>query len=185
MQIRARKISLGKRIRRQKWVLLMLAPLLILTIIFSYAPLAGWVMAFTDYYIGAPLFGNEWVGWDHFVRLTSYSNDLVKILRNTVIINIVSVANNLICALVLTLLLREVHWKFGAKAVQTVTFFPYFVSAVIAYAIANSLFSVNSGAINQALVRMGVLRQGHQCAGGCPLFMDFDDFGQLVETHWV
>ena len=98
--------------------------LLILTIIFSYAPLAGWVMAFTDYYIGAPLFGNEWVGWDHFVRLTSYSNDLVKILRNTVIINIVSVANNLICALVLTLLLREVHWKFGAKAVQTVTFFP-------------------------------------------------------------
>ncbi len=165
MQIRARKISLGKRIRRQKWVLLMLAPLLILTIIFSYAPLAGWVMAFTDYYIGAPLFGNEWVGWDHFVRLTSYSNDLVKILRNTVIINIVSVANNLICALVLTLLLREVHWKFGAKAVQTVTFFPYFVSAVIAYAIANSLFSVNSGAINQALVRMGVLRRGINVLG--------------------
>ena len=157
--------TLWQRIKRQKWVLLMLAPLMILTIIFSYAPLTGWVMAFTDYYIGAPLFGNPWTGLKQFIRLGSYSNDLGKLLRNTVVINFVSVANNLFVALVLTMLLREVRWKIGAKAVQTVTFFPYFVSAIIAYSIINSLLSVNSGAINLALIRMGAIKRGYNILG--------------------
>ena len=158
--IQINRPTLLQRIRRQKWVLLMLLPLLVLTIIFSYVPLVGWVMAFTDYHIGAPLFGNAWTGLTQFVRLGSYSDDLLRLLRNTVVINFVSVFNNLFCALVLTLLLREVKWRFGAKAVQTVTFFPYFVSAVIAYAIFNGLLSVNSGAINMALVKAGVIKRG-------------------------
>lgn len=122
-------------------------------------------MAFTDYNIGASLFGNEWTGLKQFVRLGSYSTDLIRLLRNTVVINFVSVFNNLTCALLLTLLLREVKWRFGAKAIQTVTFFPYFVSAVIAYAIFNSLFSVNSGAINMALVRSGLIDRGYNILG--------------------
>lgn len=163
--IQINKPTLLQRIRRQKWVLLMLLPLLVLTIIFSYVPLVGWVMAFTDYHIGAPLFGNAWTGLTQFVRLGAYSDDLLRLLRNTVVINFVSVFNNLFCALVLTLLLREVKWRFGAKAVQTVTFFPYFVSAVIAYAIFNGLLSVNSGAINMALVKAGVIKRGINILG--------------------
>ncbi|HIS84018.1 MAG TPA: sugar ABC transporter permease [Candidatus Faecivicinus avistercoris] len=165
MSLKVNRPTLGQRIRRQKWVLLMLVPLLVLTIIFSYLPLTGWVMAFTDYNIGASLFGNEWTGLKQFVRLGSYSTDLIRLLRNTVVINFVSVFNNLTCALLLTLLLREVKWRFGAKAIQTVTFFPYFVSAVIAYAIFNSLFSVNSGAINMALVRSGLIDRGYNILG--------------------
>ena len=163
--IQINRPTLLQRIRRQKWVLLMLLPLLVLTIIFSYVPLVGWVMAFTDYHIGAPLFGNAWTGLTQFVRLDSYSDDLLRLLRNTVVINFVSVFNNLFCALVLTLLLREVKWRFGAKAVQTVTFLPYFVSAVIAYAIFNGLLSVNSGAINMALVKAGVIKRGINILG--------------------
>ena len=163
--IQINRPTLLQRIRRQKWVLLMLLPLLVLTIIFSYVPLVGWVMAFTDYHIGAPLFGNAWTGLTQFVRLGSYSDDLLRLLRNTVVINFVSVFNNLFCALVLTLLLREVKWRFGAKAVQTVTFFPYFVSAVIAYAIFNGLLTVNSGAINMALVKAGVIKRGINILG--------------------
>lgn len=163
--IQINRPTLLQRIRRQKWVLLMLLPLLVLTIIFSYVPLVGWVMAFTDYHIGAPLFGNAWTGLTQFVRLGAYSDDLLRLLRNTVVINFVSVFNNLFCALVLTLLLREVKWRFGAKAVQTVTFFPYFVSAVIAYAIFNGLLSVNSGAINMALVKAGVIKRGINILG--------------------
>ena len=158
-------MTLWQRIKRQKWVLLMLAPLVILTVIFSYLPLVGWIMAFTDYHIGAPLFGNPWTGVQQFIRLGTYSNDLSKLLRNTIVINLVSVANNLFVALVLTLLLREVRWKLGAKIVQTVTFFPYFVSAIIAYSIVNSLFSVNSGAINLALIKGGVIKRGFNFLG--------------------
>ena len=165
MHPQTNRAQLVQRIKRQKWILLMLLPLLILTFIFSYLPLTGWIMAFTDYNIGDPLFGNEWVGFSQFIRLGSYSNDLIRLLRNTVVINFVSIFNNLFCALVLTLLLREVKWKRGAKLVQTVTFFPYFVSAIIAYSIVNSLFSVNSGAINMALVRAGIVNRGFNFLG--------------------
>lgn len=164
-EIQINRPTLRQRIKRQKWVLLMLLPLLVLTFIFSYLPLAGWIMAFTDYHIGAKLFGNAWTGLLQFTRLFSYSDDLLRLLRNTVVINFVSVFNNLFCALVLTLLLREVKWSRGAKAVQTVTFFPYFVSAVIAYAIINGLLSVNSGAINMFLVRSGIVKRGYNILG--------------------
>ncbi len=163
--INYKKPSLWQRIKRQKWVLLMLAPLLILTIVFSYVPLFGWIMAFTDYHIGAPLFGNAWTGFKQFTRLVTYSNDLIKLVRNTVVINFTSVANNLFVALVLTLLLREVLWKGGARIVQTITYFPYFVSAIIAYSIVNSLFSVNSGAINLALIKGGFIKRGYNFLG--------------------
>ena len=93
--IQINRPTLWQRIKRQKWLLLMLLPLLVLTIIFSYVPLTGWVMAFTDYHIGAPLFGNAWTGLKQFQRLFSYSNDLTRLLLNTVIINFVSVFNNL------------------------------------------------------------------------------------------
>ena len=157
--------TIWQKIKRQKWVLAMLAPLLILTIVFSYAPLVGWIMAFTDYHIGASLFGNAWTGLSQFHRLIAYSDDLIKLVRNTVVINFTSVANNLFVALLLTLLLREVLWKGGARVVQTITYFPYFVSAIIAYSIVNSLFSVNSGAINLALIKGGFIKRGFNFLG--------------------
>ena len=74
--------TLWQRIKRQKWILLMLMPLLALTIIFSYLPLTGWVMIFTDYNIGDLLFGNEWtVGG---IATTSVSLLLLVVVNKTV-----------------------------------------------------------------------------------------------------
>lgn len=163
--VKPHKRSFLFRVRRQKWLLLMLAPAMILTVIFCYLPLSGWIMAFTDYRIGGSLFGNAFTGLTQFKRLFFESSDLVYLLRNTLVINVTSVINNLFCALVLTLLLRELRWKLGSKIVQTVTFFPYFVSMIIAYSIIWSLMSVNSGAINQFLVRAGILKRGINILG--------------------
>lgn len=44
-------------------------------------------------------------------------------------------------------------------------FFPYFVSWVIAYSIVSSLLSVNSGAINQVLVKLGWIKKGFNIIG--------------------
>ena len=68
-------------------------------------------------------------------------------------------------ALVLSVLLRELLWKPGAKFVQTILFFPYFISWVIMYSIVWALFAVNSGAINQLLVSLGVIEKGFNILG--------------------
>ena len=60
----------------------MLVPLLALTIIFSYLPLTGWVMIFTDYNIGDLLFGNEWTAAG--IAKTSVSLLLLVVVNKTV-----------------------------------------------------------------------------------------------------
>ena len=82
------------------------------------------------------------------------------LIRNTLVMNGVSIFQNIFVALVLAILLKEIRWKKGGKIVQTVTFFPYFVSWVISYAIVWSLLAVNSGE-NKKVVTQFLLDNGY------------------------
>ena len=147
-----RKKDSRLQLKQQKWLLLMLLPGLAAIILFSYLPLSGWYLAFSEYRLGGSIWGGEWVGVKYFEKILTESSDLLYLLRNTLVMNGVSLVLNITVALFFAIILKEFFWKFGAKAVQTVSFFPYFVSWVIAYSIVSSLLSVNSGAINQVLV---------------------------------
>ena len=153
------------RVKRQKWLLLMLLPAFICIVLFNYLPLSGWYVAFSEYRLGSSLFGGQFVGLKYFAKIFQESSDLVYLIRNTLVMNGVTLILNLAVALFLAILLKEARWKAGAKITQTVTFFPYFVSWVIAYSIVWSLLAANSGAINQALVQMGVLEKGINILG--------------------
>ena len=143
----------------------MLLPGLAAIILFSYLPLSGWYLAFSEYRLGGSIWGGEWVGVKYFEKILTESSDLLYLLRNTLVMNGVSLVLNITVALFFAIILKEFFWKFGAKAVQTVSFFPYFVSWVIAYSIVSSLLSVNSGAINQVLVKLGWIKKGFNIIG--------------------
>lgn len=153
------------KMRRQKWLLLMLLPAFLCILFINYIPLSGWYIAFSEYKLGGSLFAGEFVGLKYFTKIFRESSDLVYLIRNTLTMNGATILVNLSAALILSILLKEIRWKSGAKIIQTVTFFPYFVSWVIAYAIVWSLLAVNSGAVNQFLVRMGVLEKGLNILG--------------------
>lgn len=155
-----RKKDSRLQLKQQKWLLLMLLPGLAAIILFSYLPLSGWYLAFSEYRLGGSIWGGEWVGVKYFEKILTESSDLLYLLRNTLVMNGVSLVLNITVALFFAIILKEFFWKFGAKAVQTVSFFPYFVSWVIAYSIVSSLLSVNSGAINQVLVKLGWIKKG-------------------------
>lgn len=165
LPIQQRKTSLWVKIKRQKILLLMLAPAFILTLAFSYAPLGGWIIAFKKFQVGTSLFDGEWTGLLQFRRFFLDSNDFIYLIRNTLVINLASVIQNIVVAVILAVLLSEVKAKFVAKAVQTVTFFPFFISWVITYSVVWSLLSVRSGAINQYLVGAGILTKGINILG--------------------
>lgn len=165
VRVSKRKSRLCAKMRRQKWLLLMLLPALLCILFFNYIPLSGWYIAFSEYKLGGSLFAGEFVGLKYFIKIFSESSDLVYLVRNTLTMNGVTILLNISVALCLAILLKEIRWKPGAKIIQTVTFFPYFVSWVIAYAIVWSLLAVNSGAINQFLVRMGILEKGINVLG--------------------
>ena len=160
-----RKNKFLLKLNRQKWLLLMLLPAFLCIIFFNYFPLSGWYIAFSEYKLGGSIFGGEFVGFKYFLKIIQESSDLGYLIRNTLVMNGVSIFLNIFSALVLAILLKEIRWNRGSKLIQTVTFFPYFVSWVISYAIVWSLLAVNSGAINQVLKNNGVIQKGLNVLG--------------------
>jgi putative aldouronate transport system permease protein len=159
------KNNLFRKIFKQRYRLALLAPAFLLIVVFSYAPLYGWIMAFVNYRIGTKLLTSEYVGFFYFIKFFKESNDYIYLLQNTLAINVLSIVISLPLSAFVAILLKEVRWKFGAKIVQTVTFFPFFVSWVITYALITSLFSVNSGSLNIAMIKIGVIDEGINLIG--------------------
>lgn len=159
------RISPWKKVRRQKYLLLMVMPAFVLTFMFAYVPLTGWIMAFTEYKLGRSIFSGRFTGFLQFYRFLGESSDYLKLIRNTLIINVSSVVINLALATCFAILLNEINFRPAKRAVQTATFFPFFISWVITYSVVWSLFAVRSGAINRILISAGALKKGINLLG--------------------
>ena len=157
--------NIRKKAARSKFTLLMLAPAFVLTIIFAYLPLAGWAMAFTDYRIGIGIFKGQFVGLKYFTQFLFESSDFAYLIRNTLVMNVSAVVVNLAVAILFSIMLHELRFRWLSKYLQTVTFFPYFISWVISYSLVSALLAVRSGAINEFLIDLGVIETGFNVLG--------------------
>lgn len=126
-------------------------------ITFNYAPMVGILMAFENYKVSKGLFGSEWVGFANFIEL--FSGDQFPIaLRNTVMMALLNLTLGFMAPVILGLLISQLRNKRMSRAVQTVTYMPYFVSAVVATALAQE-FLKDTGAITQFLSLFGFEKQ--------------------------
>lgn len=148
-----------QKIFRQRYAYIMLMPALICTVLFSYLPVSGWIMAFTDYKVGKSMWSAPWTGLKQFKNFFLDSGDALPIIRNTVVMNVFSILIGLGTAFVFAILLNEVRNRPFSKLVQSASFFPYFMSWVVLYAVIYSLFSMGSGAINETLTSLGVIKE--------------------------
>ncbi|BBI33905.1 ABC transporter permease [Cohnella abietis] len=153
------------KIVKQRYLFAMLLPAVLIVFTFSYVPIFGWIIAFVNYRPGVPLFSSEWVGLKQFVAFFTETKDFVYLLRNTLSINIGALIANLGTAFVFALLLNEIRLKFFGRLIQTVTFFPFFISWIIIYSLSSSLFATSSGAINETLVQWGWIKEGINVLG--------------------
>ena len=134
----ARRPVMGSAGRKKTlWLLTMVAPGAIWLILIRYLPMFGIVMAFLDYRLPTRkmpfpinLLHSEWVGLDNFQFL--FTSDALTMIRNTLGYNIVWIALGLVLAVALAIMMSELTKKFLAKTYQTLMFFPYFLSWVVA-----------------------------------------------------
>lgn len=110
---------------------LMIVPM-ILIFIFSYLPLFGIVIAFQNYTAGKPFFGAgvDWVGLKWFEKFVS-SFYFKRILRNTLVINILELFMGFWVPIVFALVVNEIRNSKFRKITQTVSYMPHFISTVI------------------------------------------------------
>ena len=143
-----------KMILRQKQLILMSIPFIIYTIIFAYAPLKGWAMAFQNFKPAADL--QVWVGWDKFTALMK-DIDFILAFRNTVAMSLINLVFSFVFAIGFALLLNEVVNTRGKKFVQTISYLPHFLSWIIVAAIVRNVLSIDGGIINEILVSWNLI----------------------------
>ena len=137
--VSAKSPSKGLAKRKKTIVLLsMLAPGAIWLVLLRYLPMFGIVMAFQKFtiYTKAPTLLNniihsKWVGFKNFEFLFATS-DSWNMIRNTVGYNALWIVLGTVIAVAFAIMLSLITKKFVAKTYQTLMFFPYFLSWVVA-----------------------------------------------------
>lgn len=127
----------------------MLLPAVILTLIFSYLPMAGLVIAFQDFKPWLGFAKSNWIGLEHFRYLFS-TPEYVQIIWNTIIIAGMKMVTGLIAPFTFALLLNEVRKAAFKRTVQTLVYLPHFLSWVIIGGILLDMLS-SEGLVNQFL----------------------------------
>jgi putative aldouronate transport system permease protein len=143
-----------KKLYKYRVFLLMLAPAVIYTLIFSYYPMAGIVMAFKKYNYADGIWGSPWNGLENF-KFFFKSGKAWLVTRNTVLYNALFIVVNMVTQIAAAILLTEIHNKYFRKITQSVMFLPYFISWVIVGVMAFNIFSSDYGFINRIITYFG------------------------------
>ena len=108
----------------------MVLPGFLIVLIFNYFPMYGILMAFQDYSASKGVLGSDWVGLKHFMDF--FNNPMAfRVVKNTLILGIFSLLWSFPAPIILALLFNEIRSQRFKKLVQTVSYFPYFLSTVI------------------------------------------------------
>lgn len=143
----------------RKWIReaplhLMIAPPLIVLLIFGYIPIVGLVMAFEKFYPTLGMFKSPWVGWDNFVFLFKLPS-IWNVIENTVVIAVLKLTIGLILPLTVSIMLNEVRIRLVRAGIQTLIYLPHFLSWIILSGILIDILSVG-GIVNQFLGWFGL-----------------------------
>lgn len=146
---------LGKDIRRN-WILyVMILPVVVYYVIFAYVPMGGVQLAFKDYNVKKGIWGSDWVGLEHFLRFFR-SYNFSDLLKNTLGISIYSLLVGFPIPILFALMLNYLRSVRLKKAVQMVSYAPYFISTVVMCGIIIIFLNEDTGIINQLLRLLGL-----------------------------
>ncbi len=139
----------------------------------------GLIIAFKDYRIISGhgfiynVFHSDWAGFKNFEFLIK-SNDLWVILRNTIIYNLAFIVLGTVLAVALAIMISELWSKRKSKVYQTLMFFPYFMSWVVAAYFLDAFLNQDNGLINSMLRDAGKSPiQWYMTAGVWPFILIF------------
>ncbi|MBO7742763.1 sugar ABC transporter permease [Paenibacillus sp. MWE-103] len=139
--------------RRQLALYVMLIAPVVVLFVYAYLPMFGVVMSFQRFEPSLGFFRSDWVGFDNFRRL-AYIPDVKQVVLNTLFIASMKIVVETLAAIVVAVLLNEIVSKLFRRVVQTIIYFPYFLSWVILGGILRDLLS-REGLINMLLGKLG------------------------------
>jgi len=152
------KKNIFYRLSRQRQLLFMSFPIILYVILFTYVPLWGWTMAFQNYKPARGFSSQEWAGL-YWFKFLFEDKVFLKTIRNTVAMSLINMSLGFITAIGLALLLNELKDKAFKRVVQTVSYLPHFLSWVIVTGLVSSMLTTDSGAVNNLLMAIGIIKE--------------------------
>lgn len=136
-----------------RWLYLLVLPTIIYFLIFAYAPFVGVQIAFKDFKIFTGMWQSPWVGFEHFQALFS-SQKFPQLLENTLLISLYRIVFGFPVPVIFALMLNEVRHIFFKRSIQTVTYFPHFLSWVIFAGVVINILGP-TGIVNTMVINNG------------------------------
>ncbi|MET7400536.1 ABC transporter permease subunit [Dactylosporangium sp. NPDC005572] len=141
------------RLRRDRSLLVMTVPAVVLLAVFAYAPMLGLVTAFQSYDIYSGFWYSPLVGLRNFERL--FQDPIFwHALENTLVISAVQLVLYFPVPIALALLFNEVASARVRAFVQAVVYLPHFFSWVLVVTVFQEMLG-GAGALNTLLRRHG------------------------------
>ena len=156
-----RKRSKGRAFLRElnqsKALIIMCLPAIAFFITFSYVPMPGLWLAFTQFNFGLGIWRSPFVGLANFQFLVR-SGDLWLITRNTVLYNLAFILLGSAIQITFAIMLNEIASRLFRKVSQSIMFLPHFMSMVIVGLMVFGLVNFDFGLINSFRVALGMER---------------------------
>lgn len=162
-------VNFGKRVLRDivknKYKYIIILPVLVYLVLFCYKPMYGVLIAFQRY---RPTQGGIMDGtWKGLYQFKRFFNDIYfwRVLKNTFTLSFLNIIFSFPMPIILALILNEVKLPWFKRTVQTVSYLPHFISAVVICGLINQ-FCRSDGLINDIIAFFGGER--------APLLLDKD-----------
>lgn len=170
-QVKYKKTPLSRTLWQNKTLLLMCLPAIVFFFVFSYMPMPGAYIAFTNFQYNKGIWGSPFVGLQNFKFLFS-SGQLTLLLRNTVLYNLAFIVLGNFLQLLFAILLNEVQSKVYKKTAQSMMFLPYFISDVLVSLLVYNLLNYDYGFISNIVRQLGGdMPKVYQIAGAWPFII--------------
>lgn len=125
-----RRKTVLQEIKNCKHLYVLLLPTLLFYLIFCIAPMFGVVIAFQKFSLAKGVLGSKFIGLENFRDfLTDYN--FWRLIRNTLSLNLSNLIFGFPAPIIFALLLNELKNQKVKKIVQTITYLPHFLSAVV------------------------------------------------------
>ncbi len=142
--------QLAARWQRDRVLLVLAVPGVVVLVVFHYLPLLGNVIAFQDYQPFLGISGSDFVGLSNFSVIFDGDPEFLNALVNTLVITMVQVLFVFPLPIALALVLNTMLNERAKRLTQSILYLPHFLSWVIVVALFQQMFG-NGGMLNEWL----------------------------------
>ncbi len=144
---RSKWLQLYGNIKRDKYIIFLMIPVIIYYIVFHYTPMYGTIIAFKDFSMAKGIIGSDWAGFKYFKQFFS-SIYFTRVLRNTLLLSVYSILWGFPVPIIFALCLNELKDGYFKRTIQTVSYLPHFISVVVVAGMITNFLSPTNGVVN-------------------------------------